>query len=141
LHLEIVSHAAAAAAAAAWPASSDGWWAALFSRATRLQQIRATYRGAVDGFIEVLLARCERRQQQGHHHHLFFPDLRIVALSLVDLDETVVPPRTRGDLLLDGLARRRELGIGIRRLEVPDLDGRWVRKLREIVPDVAHADI
>ncbi|KAI0286428.1 hypothetical protein BC826DRAFT_1048605, partial [Russula brevipes] len=76
LHLEIVSHAAAAS-----PATSDGWWAALFSRATRLQQIHATYRGAVDGFIEVLLAQCEQqqqqRQQQGHHNHttLVFPRL------------------------------------------------------------------
>ena len=179
LYLEIVSHAAAAAASSsssAWKSSSpldDYWWAALFSRATRLQQIRVTYRGAVDGFIMgVLLAQAQNSRQDEQRErqpppppppppnddddccccccYPLFPDLRSVKLSLVDLDETVTvapvcvcaaPPRTRGDMLLDGLARRRELGMGIRRLEVPDHEGRWVRKLREIVPGVTHAEI
>jgi hypothetical protein len=64
-----------------------------------------------------------------------------VKVSLVDLDETVVPPRTRGDLLVESLVRRRELGFGIQELEVSDHDGRWMSKLRAIVRGVAHADI
>ncbi|KAH9977558.1 hypothetical protein BJV74DRAFT_860494 [Russula compacta] len=76
LHLEIVSHAAAAAssawkssAAPAAPPDDDyywwWWWAAQFSRATRLQQIRATYRGAVDGFIMgVLLAQAQAQDSR-----------------------------------------------------------------------------
>jgi hypothetical protein len=74
---------------------------------------------------------------------LLFPDLRAMTLSLVDLDETVVPPsRTRGDVLLDCLERRRELGGGIRELDVSDGgDRRWARRLREIVPRVVHADV
>lgn len=165
LYLEVVSHAATAPSAAAGPSglappSLDRWWAALFSRATQVRHVRATYRGAVDGLIDAL----QQRQQQHHrtvhvrHRHnserwcrapplpLLFPDLRGVKLSLVDLDETVVPrrpplPRTRGDVLLDCLERRRELGVGVRELEVSDRDGRWVRRLREIVPRVVHAEI
>ena len=128
LCLEIVSHAA-------WPA--DGWHA-LFRHATRLRRICVTYRGAVDGFIQVLLTQRERRPGPAQP---LFPDLRSVKLSLVDLDETVVPPRTRGDLLVESLVRRRELGFGIQELEVSDHDGRWMSKLRAIVPGVAHADI
>ena len=160
LYLEVVSHAATATTATAGSAvvapSPDCWWAALFSRATQVQHVRATYRGAVDGLIDAL-----QQQQQHRHAHrhnseeqwsrapllrvpLLFPDLRAMKLSLVDLDETVVPPpsRTRGDVLLDCLERRREeLGVGVRELEVPDRDGRWVRRLREIVPRVVHAEI
>jgi hypothetical protein len=112
-----------------------------------VQHIRATYRGAVDGLIGAL----QRRRHVHQHQHNseqwsprpLFPDLRAMTLSLVDLDETVVPPsRTRGDVLLDCLERRRELGGGIRELDVSDGgDRRWARRLREIVPRVVHADI
>jgi hypothetical protein len=130
-YLEIVSHAS-------WPVDS---WHDLFLRATRLQQIRATYHGAVDGFIQVLLAAPPAHSRESPP--LLFPNLRSVKLSLVDLDEAVAaaPPRTRGDLLVEGLARRRELGFGIRELEVSDHDGQWMNKLREIVSGVTHADI
>ncbi|KAI0247859.1 hypothetical protein BJV78DRAFT_1285224 [Lactifluus subvellereus] len=102
-------------------------------------RIRVTYRGAVDGLIQVLSTQRERRPGQTQ---LLFPDLRSVKLSLVDLDEAVVPPpRTRGDLLVEGLARRRDLGFGIQELEVSDRDGRWMSRLQAIVPGVAHADI
>jgi hypothetical protein len=159
LYLEIVSHApttTAAAATTAVPQSSDCWWAALFSHATRVQQICATYRGAVDGLIEALQVRHQHQHQHPHESEpwpqplLLFPDLRAVKLSLIDLDEEVevaadVPPlRTarRGDALLDCLMRRRELmGVGIRELEVSDRDERWVRRLLEIVPRVVHAEI
>jgi hypothetical protein len=152
LYLEVVSHAATTTATAIAPASvssSPGcWWTVVFLRAARLQQIRATYRGAVDGLIEAL-------QHHQHQHNsgrqpqplVLFPELRAVKLSLVDLDEeAVILPKEqsllRGDALLDCLARRRALGIGIRELEVPsDRDGRWVRKLREVVPVAVHAEI
>lgn len=126
LYLDIASHVP-------WPADC---WRALFVHATRLHQVRATYRGAVDGLLlQVFLAADESR---------LLPSLRSVKLSLVDLDEAidaVDPPRARGDLLLDGLTRRRDL-LGsemIWELEVPDQDGCWVEKLRLIVPGVLHA--
>lgn len=128
LCLEIASHVP-------WPADC---WRALFVHATRLQQVRATYRGAVDGLIlQVFLATDESR---------LLPSLRSVKLSLVDLDEavdvdTVGAPRARGDLLLDGLTRRRGSPGSemIQELEVPDQDGCWIAKLRQIVPGVLHA--
>ncbi|KAF8261011.1 hypothetical protein EI94DRAFT_1789685 [Lactarius quietus] len=114
-------------------------WHALFAHATQLRQIRATYRGAVDGLIlQVFLAATHDDNESR-----LLPSLRSVKLSLVDLDEavdTVDPPRARGDLLFDGLARRRSFpGSEIRELEVPDHDGRWVAKLQQIVPGVVHA--
>ena len=148
LYLEVVSHAPTATTATAGPSgmtsSPDCWWTALFSRATQMQHIRATYRGAVDGLIEALQHRHvhQHGSGQGPCPPLLFPDLRAVKLSLVDLDETVVPPpRTRADVLLDCLERRRELGVGIRELEVSDRDRRWVRGLLEMVPRVVHAEI
>jgi hypothetical protein len=133
LYLEVVSHAT-------WPADS---WHDLFLRATRLQQIRATYHGAVDGFIQVLLLAhpAHERESEQTPPLLLFPNLRSVKISLVDLDEAVTPPRSRGDMLVEGLARRRELGFGIKELEVSDHDGQWMSKLREIVSVVTHADI
>jgi hypothetical protein len=130
LYLDIASHVP-------WPADC---WRALFAHATGLRQVRATYRGAVDGLLlQVFLAPDEESR-------LFFPSLRSVKLSLVDLDEVVDavdPPRARGDLLLNGLARRRGLlpGSEIRELEVPDHNGCWIAKLRQIVPGVLHACI
>ena len=123
LCLEIASHVP-------WPADC---WRALFVHATRLRQVRATYRGAVDGLIlQVFLAADESR---------LLPSLRSVKLSLVDLDEVVDPPRTRGDMLLDGLTRWRGFPGSemIQELEVPDQDGCWIAKLRQIVPGVLHA--
>ena len=123
LCLEIASHVP-------WPADC---WRALFVHATRLRQVRATYRGAVDGLIsQVFLAADESR---------LLPSLRSVKLSLVDLDEVVDPPRTRGDMLLDGLTRWRGFPGSemIQELEVPDQDGCWIAKLRQIVPSVLHA--
>jgi len=168
--LEVVSHAATSTSTAAAPASASSyspscWWAVLFSRATQVQQIRATYCGAVDGLIAAL--QHQHQHQHRHHQHqhqhqhdserlgqprplVLFPELRSVKLSLVDLDEETViaqrkkqsPLLRRGDVLLDCLARRRALGIGIGELEVPsDRGGRWVRRLREIVPVVVHAEI
>ena len=156
LYLEVVSHAPTAATATVGPSgvtssSPDCWWAALFSRATQVQHIRATYRGAVDGLIGALQRRRHVHQHQHQHQHNseqwsprpLFPDLRAMTLSLVDLDETVVPPsRTRGDVLLDCLELRREFAGGIRELDVSDGgDRRWARRLREIVPRVVHADV
>ena len=131
LYLDIASHVR-------WPADC---WRALFVQATRLRQVRATYRGAVDGLIlQVFLAT--EHDDDGESRRLL-PSLRSVKLSLVDLDEAVDavdPSRARGDLLLDGLARRHGLpGSEIRELEVPDHDGCWVAKLRQIVPGVLHA--
>ncbi|KAH9075583.1 hypothetical protein EDB83DRAFT_1794347 [Lactarius deliciosus] len=115
-----------------WPAGS---WRTLFAHATRLRQVRATYRGAVDGLILQVLHHDEELRM--------LPSLRSVKLSLVDLDEAVDavdPPRARGDLLVDGLARRCGLpGSEIWELEVPDNDGCWIAKLRPIVPSVLHA--
>ncbi len=133
LYLDIASYAT-------WPAYC---WRALFAHAARLQQIRATYRGAVDGLILYILLAAD---PDGEPSPLL-PALRSVKLSLVDLDETVDvadhPPRVRGDLLLDGLAqRRRDLpGSEMWELEVPDHDGCWVAKLRSIVPSTLHAGI
>ena len=155
LNLEVVSHAPTATTATAGPSgmtpSPDCWWTALFSRATQVRYIRATYRGAVDGLLEALQHRHVYNQHRQRHNSeqwsprplLLFPDLRAMKLSLVDLDETVIPPsRTRADVLLDCLERRRELGVGIRELEVVDGGDRpWMRKLREIVPRVVHAEI
>ena len=163
LYLEVVSHAPTAATATVGPSgatssSPDCWWAALFSRATQVQHIRVTYRGAVDGLIGALQRsrhvhqHRHKHQHQHQHQHsseqwsprpLLFPDLRAMTLSLVDLDETVVPPsRTRGDLLLDCLERCRELRGGIRELDMSEGDDRrWARRLCEIVPRVVHADI
>jgi hypothetical protein len=160
VYLEVVSHAATSTSVTmtmtAAPASESSyspncWWAALFSRATQVQQIRATYRGAVDGLIAALLVQHQHDSERlGQPRPLvLFPELRGVKLSLVDLDEeTVIAPGKkqsvlrRGDVLLDCLARRRALGIGIRELEVPsDRGERWVRRLREIVPVVVHAEI
>jgi hypothetical protein len=86
LYLEIASHAA-------WPADT---WHELFQHATQLQHIRATYRGAVDGFIQVLLAPAHERPS-AQAPPLPFPNLRSVKLSLVDLDKAVILPRTRED--------------------------------------------
>ncbi|KAH9963532.1 hypothetical protein BC827DRAFT_1154409 [Russula dissimulans] len=167
LYLEIVSHApvgvgVGAASPSTRPSSSSPhdhcWWVRLLHAsarvATHLQQVRATYRGAVDALIEVLSLTQppgEQQQRQQHRPHpAFFPNLRTVKLALVDLDEiaAVPPPHhtrtwTRGDVLLDALAKRRELGFGIWELEVSDRDGQWVRKFREIVPvpSVTHAGI
>lgn len=140
LYLDVASHVP-------WPADC---WRALFAHATRLRQVRATYRGAVDGLIlQVFLAAAATADHRHNHHdeesRLLLPSLRSVKLSLVDLDEAVDavdPPRARGDLLLDGLARRRRLpGNEIRELEVPDHDGCWVVKLQLIVPGALHAYI
>ena len=165
VYLEVVSHAATSSSVATASASEPSyshscWWATLFSQATQVQQIRATYRGAVDGLIAALQHQHQHRHHQHQHEHdserlgqpqplVLFPELRGVKLSLADLDEeTVIAPREkqsvlrRGDALLDCLARRRALGIGIRELEVPsDRGERWVRRLREIVPVVVHAEI
>ena len=151
LYLEVVSHAATGTTTAAGATSLADccWWAMLFSRATRVQQIRATYRGAVDGLIEALQSQHPHQHQRDSERQscpvlLLFPNLRTVKLSLVDLDGAAVdvpPRRTRGDALLECLARRRELGVGIRELEVSDRDGRWARRLREVVPVVVHVDI
>lgn len=128
LYLDIASHVP-------WPADC---WRALFVHATRLRQVRATYRGAVDGLIlQVFLAAAADDSR-------LLPSLRSLKLSLVDLDEpvdAVDPPQARGDLLLDGLTRRRGLPGSemIRELEVPDQEGLWVAKLRQIVPGVLHA--
>ena len=132
LYLDIASHVP-------WPADC---WRALFAHATRLRQVRATYRGAVDG----LLLHVFHAGANDDESRLLFPNLRTVRLSLVDLDEAVDavdPPRARGDLLLDGLARRGGLlpGSEIRELEVPDHVGCWIAKLRLIVPGVLHASI
>ncbi|KAH9036639.1 hypothetical protein EDB85DRAFT_1888778 [Lactarius pseudohatsudake] len=119
-----------------WPADS---WHTLFAHATRLRQVRATYRGAVDGLILQVLLGADNHDEGSR----MLPSLRSVKLSLVDLDEAVDavdPPRARGDLLVDGLARRRGLpGSEICELEVPDNDGCWIAKLRPIVPSVLHA--
>ena len=124
LYLDIASHAP-------WPADC---WRALFAHATQLRQVRAKYRGAVDGLIlQVFLAGDSR----------WFPSLRFLKLSLVDLDEAVDgidPPRTRGDLLLDGLAARLP-GSEIWELEISDHEGCWIAKLRQIVPGVVHASM
>ena len=149
LYLEIVSHTPiGAASSSSSPSSSRDWWVGLLYTsarvATRLQQVRAMYRGAVDALIEVLsLVQPAVEQQQHQLPPAFFPNLLTVKLALVNLDEIAVPPRTRrrGDVLLDALAERRELGIGIRELEVSDRDGHWVRRFREIVPSVTHAEI
>ncbi len=129
LYLDIASHVP-------WPADC---WRALFAQATRLRQVRATYRGAVDGLILQVFLATDHHDEESR----LLPSLRSVKLSLVDLDETVDavdPPRARGDLLLDGLARRCGLpGSEIRELEVPDHDGCWIAKLRPIVPGVLHA--
>ncbi|KAH9064982.1 hypothetical protein EDB87DRAFT_1574710 [Lactarius vividus] len=126
LYLDIASYVP-------WPADC---WRTLFAHATRLRQVRATYRGAVDGLILHVLLGVDEEPR-------LLPTLRSVKLSLVDLDEAVDavdPPRARGDLLVDGLARRCGLpGSEIWELEVPDNDGCWAAKLRPIVPGVLHA--
>ena len=133
LYLDVASHVP-------WPADC---WRALFAHASRLRQVRATYRGAVDGLILQVFLAAEHDDDNDGESRRLLPSLRSVKLSLVDLDETVDaidPPRMRGDLLLDGLARRRGFpGSEIRELEVPDHDGCWVAKLRQIVPGVLHA--
>ncbi|KAH8981540.1 hypothetical protein EDB92DRAFT_178446 [Lactarius akahatsu] len=109
LYLDIASYVP-------WPAGS---WRTLFAHATRLRQVRATYRGAVDGLILQVLLGADDHDEGSR----MLPNLRSVKLSLVDLDEAVDavdPPRARGDLLVDGLARRRGLpGSEICELEGP----------------------
>jgi hypothetical protein len=134
LYLDIASHAP-------WPADC---WRALFAHATQLRQVRVKYRGAVDGLIIQVFLAADHHDEHGNSRWL--PNLHFLKLSLVDLDETVDavdPPRARGDLLLDGLAARRQKlpGSEIQEVEVPDHEGCWISKLRQIVPGVVHASI
>jgi hypothetical protein len=96
---------------------------------TRLEQIRATYRGAVDGFIQVLL----------------FHMLRFVKLSRADLGRGCHHPATnpRGCARRGGLratSRVRVLEYGNSEVS-EDCDGPWMSRLRAIVPGIARAEI
>ncbi|KAI9451219.1 hypothetical protein BJY52DRAFT_1215149 [Lactarius psammicola] len=75
LYLDIASHVP-------WPADC---WRALFAHATRLRQVRAMYRGAVDGLILQVLLAVDNHDEESR----MLPSLRSVKLSLVDLDEAV----------------------------------------------------